>query len=102
MPRLLIATNNPGKVREMRELLAGCDWEVVSPRDIGLDLEVAETGRSYAENARLKAEAFCRAAGLAALADDSGLEGDALGGGPGPRHPPPGWGGRGGPGGGPA
>jgi len=94
VPRLLIASNNPGKVREMRELLAGCDWKVVAPRDVALELEVAETGRSYAENARLKAEAFCRAAGLAALADDSGLEVDALGGEPGPLHHERGWDGR--------
>lgn len=91
VPQLLIATNNPGKVREMRQLLAGCGWDVVAPRDIGLDLAVQETGRSYAENARLKAQAFCRASGLAALADDSGLEVDALGGEPGPLHHERGW-----------
>ena len=83
MPKLLLATNNPGKVREFRELLAGCGWEIVAPADVGIAMEVEETGTTYEENARLKAEAFARASGLAALADDSGLEVDALGGAPG-------------------
>ncbi len=83
MPNLLLATNNQGKVREFRELLAGCGWELVTPAAIGLALEVDETADTYAGNARLKAEAFARASGLTALADDSGLEIDALGGAPG-------------------
>ncbi len=91
MPRLLIATNNPGKVVEFRELLAGCGWEVVAPEDVGLALDVDETGLTYAENARIKAEAFCAASGLAALADDSGLEVDALNGEPGALHHLNGW-----------
>jgi XTP/dITP diphosphohydrolase len=91
VPRLLIATNNPGKVAEFRELLAGCGWQVVAPADIGLAVEVEETGRSYAANARLKAEAFRDASGLAALADDSGLEVDALNGEPGALHHERGW-----------
>jgi XTP/dITP diphosphohydrolase len=90
-PRLLIASANPGKVAEFRHLLADCGWEIVSPADIGLSLDVDETGASYAENARIKAEAFSRAAGLAALADDSGLEVDALEGEPGPLHHRRGW-----------
>jgi XTP/dITP diphosphohydrolase len=91
MPKLLIASNNPGKAVEFRELLAGCGWEVVTPRDIDLDLDVEESGGDYAENARLKAEAFCRASGLPSLADDSGLEVDALNGEPGPLHHLRGW-----------
>jgi XTP/dITP diphosphohydrolase len=91
MPQLLIATNNPGKVAEFRDLLADSGWEVVAPRDLGLELEIDETGETYAENARIKAEAFCRASGLAALADDSGLEVDALDGEPGPLHHVLGW-----------
>jgi XTP/dITP diphosphohydrolase len=83
MPRLLIATNNPGKVDEFRYLLDGCGWELVTPADIGLTLEVEESGQTYAENARMKAEAYSRASGLVALADDSGLEVDALNGRPG-------------------
>jgi XTP/dITP diphosphohydrolase len=93
-PRLLIATNNPDKVEELRELLSGSGWEVVSPSDLGIALEVEETGTTYAENARLKAEAFSRASGLATLADDSGLEVDALDGEPGALHHLHGWDGR--------
>jgi XTP/dITP diphosphohydrolase len=82
--RLLLATNNPGKAAEYRALLKGCGWELVTPRDLGLDLEVEEAGGDYAENARIKAEAFAKASGLVALADDSGIEVEALGGAPGP------------------
>src|SRR3990172_7074857 len=82
-PRLLIATNNLGKVAEFRRLLEGCGWELVTPADIGLKLEVEESGQTYAENARMKAVKFAEASGLVALADDSGLEVDALGGRPG-------------------
>ena len=81
---LLLATNNPGKVREMRRLLAGEPFEVVTPADLGIALDVAEDGEGYAENATLKARAFAQAGGCLALADDSGIEVDALGG-PGPR-----------------
>ncbi|MCJ7490901.1 MAG: XTP/dITP diphosphatase [Dehalococcoidia bacterium] len=84
MPRLLIATNNRGKLAEYEVLLKGCGWELVSPADLGLSLSVEETGADYATNARIKAEAFARASGLLTLADDSGLEVDALGGRPGP------------------
>ena len=82
--RLLLATNNPGKAAEYRALLEGCGWELVTPRDLGLNLEVREAGTDYAENARMKAEGFAKASGLVALADDSGIEVDALGGAPGP------------------
>jgi XTP/dITP diphosphohydrolase len=92
---LLIASSNPGKVAEFRDLLAGSGWQVVSPADVGLALEVEESGESYAENARLKATAFGEASGLAALADDSGLEVDALDGQPGPLHHRLGWDGAG-------
>ena len=81
--KLLIATHNPGKVREYQELLAGLPLELTCPAQEGLDIEVAETGESFAENARLKAAAYARASGLVTLADDSGLEVDALGGEPG-------------------
>jgi XTP/dITP diphosphohydrolase len=83
MHKLLIATNNPGKRRELRALLDGMALELVTPADLGLSLEVDETGDTYAENAALKAVAFGRASGLPALADDSGLEVDALDGRPG-------------------
>ena len=81
--RLLLATNNPGKVREFRRLLAGSPFEVVTPAEAGIALEVEETGSTYLENALLKARAFARAGGCLALADDSGIEVDALDGGPG-------------------
>lgn len=81
--RLLLATNNPGKVREFRRLLAGAPYEVVTPAEAGISLDVEETGSSYAENASLKATAFARAGDCLALADDSGIEVDALDGGPG-------------------
>jgi XTP/dITP diphosphohydrolase len=84
MSRLLIATGNPGKLREYHALLGDLGWELVSPRDVGLSLEVSESGSDYAENARMKASSFARASGLVTLADDSGLEVDALGGEPGP------------------
>jgi XTP/dITP diphosphohydrolase len=83
--RLLLATNNAGKVREYRDILGDLPIELVTPAEIGLDLEVEETGTTYEENARLKALAFAQASGLIALADDSGLEVDALGGDPGMR-----------------
>lgn len=82
-PRLLLATNNPGKVAEFRRLLDGCGWDIVAPADIGLNLSVEETGQTYEENAKLKAVAYAKASGLVTLADDSGLEVDALGGRPG-------------------
>lgn len=81
--RLLIASNNRGKLREYRDILGDLPLELVAPADIGLHLEVAEVGDTYEENARLKAQAFAEASGLLTLADDSGLEVDALGGEPG-------------------
>jgi XTP/dITP diphosphohydrolase len=90
-PNLVIATNNPGKVIEFHDLLQGCGWEVVAPADVGVSIDVDETGATYAENARLKAQAFCEASGLPAIADDSGLEVDALHGEPGPLHHLKGW-----------
>lgn len=83
MNRLLVATSNPGKLRELRALLADLGLEVLGPGDVGLALEVEETGTTFVANAVLKARAFAAAAGLPALADDSGLEVDALDGRPG-------------------
>jgi XTP/dITP diphosphohydrolase len=83
MRRLLIATENPGKVKEFLELLTGLDVELVTPTSLGLDLKVVEDGSTYAENAGKKAREYSQASGLIALADDSGLEVDALGGAPG-------------------
>ena len=92
--RLVIATNNLDKVEELRALLGDCGWEVSAPSELGIVLDVSETGKTYAENARIKAEAFSKASGLAALADDSGLEVDALDGEPGALHHLNGWDGR--------
>ena len=85
MVKLLVATNNLGKVREYEELLAGLPFEVTFPAQEGIALEVEESGATFEENARLKALAYARASGLPTLADDSGLEVDALGGAPGVR-----------------
>lgn len=83
MPSLLLATNNAGKAAEFRQLLDGCGWELVTPADIGLDLQVEESGQTYEENATMKAVNFAQASGLLTLADDSGLEVAALNGRPG-------------------
>jgi XTP/dITP diphosphohydrolase len=80
---LLVATRNNGKKREFRELLAPLDAVIRFPDDLGLHLDVREDGTTYAENAYKKAQRFARASGLPTLADDSGLEVDALGGAPG-------------------
>ncbi len=83
MTQLLLATNNKGKLRELRALLADLPLELVTPADINLLLDVKEDGDTYADNAAKKAQAFAHASGLTALADDSGLEVDALDGAPG-------------------
>jgi len=80
--RLVIATRNPGKLKEMRELLMPYGIEAVSAGELGL-AEPAESGTSFKENARIKASAAATAAGLPAFADDSGLTVDALDGDPG-------------------
>ncbi|HVX79833.1 MAG TPA: RdgB/HAM1 family non-canonical purine NTP pyrophosphatase [Devosiaceae bacterium] len=80
--RLVIATHNAGKLREFRDLLAPFDLDLVSAADLDLP-EPEETGRTFVENARIKAHAAATASGLPALADDSGLCVDALGGDPG-------------------
>lgn len=83
--QLLLATHNQGKRREWRALLDGSDVELLLPDDLGLHDDVEETGETYTENALLKARALAAASGLPTLADDSGLEVDALEGAPGVR-----------------
>lgn len=83
MNKLLIATNNKGKVKELRELLKELNIQLITPSDINLTLDVIEDGNTYAENASKKAVAFATSSGLISLADDSGLEVDALNGAPG-------------------
>jgi XTP/dITP diphosphohydrolase len=80
---LLLATSNPHKIEEFHAILAPAPYTLVSPRDFGLDVRVEETGTTFHENAVLKAIAYAEAAGMLALADDSGLEIDALNGEPG-------------------
>lgn len=79
---LVVASHNPGKVREIGDLLAPLGVRARSAKELGLP-EPEETGATFAENARLKAEAAAKGAGLPALADDSGLEVEALGNAPG-------------------
>ena len=81
--KFVLATHNPGKLKEMSDILARFGVEVVSPGDLGITVDVEETGTTFAENAMLKAKAICAAAKLPAIADDSGLCVDALNGGPG-------------------
>lgn len=81
--RLLLASNNPGKLEEMSALLHRTGLKLVTPAEIGLELDVPEDGKNYQENATLKATAFANASGLISLADDSGLEVDILNGLPG-------------------
>lgn len=83
MNKLLIATNNKGKIIELEELLAGSGIEFVTPAQLNLQLDVEEDGSTYQENAAKKALAFAQASGLVSLADDSGLEVNALDGAPG-------------------
>lgn len=85
MTRLLVATTNAGKQQEFRRLLAHLPAEIVTPNEIGLDLEVEEPHHTYAENAIAKAGAYARASGLLSIADDSGIEVAALDWGPGVR-----------------
>ena len=80
--RLVIASGNPGKLREFRELLGGLPFDVIPQGDLGIDAP-EETGTSFLENALHKARHAASAAQAAAIADDSGLEVDALGGAPG-------------------
>ncbi len=80
MPTLLIATTNQNKLREYAAIFAGLPFELRTLRDLGIDDDVEETGATFAENARLKAEFYAARSGLPALADDSGLEVHALGG----------------------
>jgi XTP/dITP diphosphohydrolase len=83
--RLLVATHNRGKKAEYAEILDGLGLELVSLTDLGITEDVEETGITFAENALLKARAYASLAGMLTLADDSGLEVDALGGEPGVR-----------------
>ena len=82
MSRIVLASGNKAKLEEMRALLAGKQVELLSQDEFGIDA-AEETGLSFVENALIKARHACRESGLAAIADDSGLEVDALDGAPG-------------------
>jgi XTP/dITP diphosphohydrolase len=84
-PRILVATHSPHKLRELRGLLRPRRADLVSLSDLGIADEVEETGSTFEANARLKARFYAQSSGLPTLADDSGLEVDALDGGPGVR-----------------
>ncbi len=83
MRDLLLATTNLHKLEEFRAIFTDLPYRILSPQDIGCDLTVEETGTTFRENAALKAHAYAQASNLLSLADDSGLEIDALGGDPG-------------------
>jgi len=83
MPDLLLASNNPGKLKEIKAILSEIPIDIITPRQLNIELEVAEEGTTYRENAYIKASAFAAASGLISLADDSGLEVDVLDGLPG-------------------
>ncbi len=83
--KLLLASNNEKKLRELRDILAGLGHEVVSLREAGIASDPEETGETFEENALIKARSACALSGLPAVADDSGLAVDALGGAPGVR-----------------
>jgi len=79
-PKLLLATSNPGKIREYRLLLDGLGYQVTTPPEEGMARAITESGDNYEQNARLKAVAYAQSSHLTTLADDSGLEVDALNG----------------------
>lgn len=81
--KFILASNNKKKLAEMREILSQMGYEVLSQKEAGLDFEAEETGVTFAENAFIKASAACEASGCPAIADDSGIVVDALGGAPG-------------------
>ena len=80
---LLLASQNPGKLNEMRLLAQGLPYRIVGPRDLGIDASPEETGHTFLENAVLKARHYAGLSGLLTVADDSGLSVEAMGGGPG-------------------
>ena len=83
MSELLIATNNTGKLRELRELIGDMHLKLVGLSDVGVVVDIEETGTTFEENSAIKSAGFARLAGLPTLADDSGLEIDHLNGRPG-------------------
>ena len=85
MKKLLIATTNQGKLKEIANFLSGLDFEIVSLRDIGITDDVEEVGKTYQENSQIKALFYAKKSNLPTVSDDGGLEIEALGGAPGVR-----------------
>lgn len=81
--KVLAATGNKGKIREFSQILTPLGFETVSPKDIGLDIDPEETGKTFTENAKIKAVAFMQVSNMPVIADDSGLMVDYLDGAPG-------------------
>ena len=83
MKRIIFATGNPGKLKEIREIMADMEADIVSMKEAGIEVDVEETGTTFEENALIKARAIAEYTDAIVLADDSGLEVDALNGEPG-------------------
>lgn len=83
MKKLLVATKNPGKLKEISEFLSDLSLDIVSLEDVGIRDDIEETGKSYRENSQLKALSYAKKSGLPSLADDGGVEIKAFGGAPG-------------------
>lgn len=83
MKRLIFATGNQGKMREIREILGDSIPEILSMKEAGIEADIVEDGKTFEENALIKARAVSKAGNIMAMADDSGLEVDCLGGAPG-------------------
>ena len=81
--RVILASNNENKLREMQQILSPLGWEILRQKDVGLHLDPDENGETFEDNSRIKAEAVMQASGLPTIADDSGVSGDALNGAPG-------------------
>jgi XTP/dITP diphosphohydrolase len=81
--RVVLASNNQNKLREMQEILAPLGWEILRLRDLGVEIDPEENGCTFEENSKIKAQAVVDATGLPAIADDSGIAVDALAGAPG-------------------
>jgi len=77
--KYILATANPGKIKEMRDILSKHDIEIVTREEMGICIDIEETGTTFLENSKIKAEAICNIAGIPAIADDSGLVVSALG-----------------------
>lgn len=78
MKKLIFATGNENKMKEIRMILADCGYEILSMKEAGIDIDIVEDGSTFEENAIIKATAICREANCVVLADDSGLEVDAM------------------------